>query len=538
MGPDRLSSANSPLRIGFASIYAWRPHVEHLYYLATLARQDGHACVFLTCDADLPHCYTRELRDLRPDWQECLACRAGGLRSYESAGVSSIGELQQPPFDVPAAAAQWPLSSASTLGRFESDEDFASPAFRAISERLAPSVERAYRAARLWIAREKLDAVCVFNGRMDATRAIFEAARDAGIRTVSVERTWFGDGLQLLPEENCLGLHAVDALVGTWSEHPLTGPQARQAAAYAAARFTGRNLTEWRAYNTGAQATGWPIADARRRVLLLPGSRNEIWGHPDWESAWPEPVAAYDAVMAQIGVKPADLVLRCHPNWGERIGKADGRLAERYYTDWAQARGIHVIASTDAASTMSLIAEADAVVLASGSAAFEAGLLGKQVIATAPSIYQCAGLRTDATSPQALSQARLHADLDPATRATLSRDISRKALRFGYTMACRVAQYAGFVRAASSSQYHYVVGADPGRLTRLLRTGDLKADDATHAIDSAAEDEVLDAIARADWSALHSDRALPDAATRQTMRRRWMFRPVDTIRAWMPVGDR
>jgi hypothetical protein len=105
-------------------------------------------------------------------------------------------------------------------------------------------------------------------------------------------------------------------------------------------------------------------------------------------------------------------------------------------------------------------------------------------------------------------------------------------------MACRVAQYAGFVRAASSSQYHYVVGADPGRLTRLLRTGDLKADDATHAIDSAAEDEVLDAIARADWSALHSDRALPDAATRQTMRRRWMFRPVDTIRAWMPVGDR
>lgn len=154
-------------------------------------------------------------------------------------------------------------------------------------------------------------------------------------------------------------------------------------------------------------------------------------GTPTGKVPGPEPVAAYDAVMAQIGVKPADLVLRCHPNWGERIGKADGRLAERYYTDWAQARGIHVIASTDAASTMSLIAEADAVVLASGSAAFEAGL-GKQVIATAPSIYQCAGLRTDATSPQALSQARLHADLDPATRATLSRDISRKALRFGY----------------------------------------------------------------------------------------------------------
>lgn len=538
MGPDRLSSAGRPLRIGFASIYAWRPHVEHLYYLATLARQDGHACVFLTCDADLPHCYTRELRDRRPDWQECLACRAGGLRSYASTGVSSIGALQQPAVDLPAAAGQWPLSSASTLGRFESDEDFASPAFRALSERLAPSVERAYRAARNWIRREKLDAICVFNGRMDATRAIFEAARDAGIRVVSVERTWFGDGLQLLPEENCLGLHAVDALVGTWSQRPLTGPQARQAAAYVAARFTGRNQTEWRAYNTGAMATDWPVADARRRVLLLPGSRNEMWGHPDWESDWPEPVAAYEAALAHFGLAPADVVLRCHPNWGEKIGKAGGELAERYYTDWARARGIHVIASTDTASTMSLIAQSDAIVLASGSAAFEAGVLGKQVIATAPSIYQRAGFRTDATSPQALSQARLHADLDAPTRAALSRDISRKALRFGYTMARRVAQYASFVRAESSSRYHYLTGAEPGRLTRLLHSGELETDDATFARDDTAETEVLEALARGDWAAFPLERTLPAGVTRQTVRRRWMFRPIDSIRNRMPVGDR
>lgn len=538
MGPDRLSSADRPLRIGFASIYAWRPHVEHLHYLSMLARQDGHACFFLTCDADLPHCYTRELRDRRPDWQECLACRAGGLRSYASTGMSSIGALQQPGVDLPAAAKQWPLSSASTLGRFESDEDFASPAFRALSERLAPAVERAYRAARNWIRRERLDAICVFNGRMDATRAIFEAARDAGIRVVSVERTWFGDGLQLLPEENCLGLQAVDALVGSWSEHPLTGPQARQAAAYVAARFTGRNQTEWRAYNAGAKATDWPVAGARRQVLLLPGSRNEVWGHPDWESDWPEPLAAYEAVMEHFGLTPADLVLRCHPNWGEKIGKADGQLAERYYTDWARARGIHVIASTDPASTMSLITHSDAVVLASGSAAFEAGVLGKQVIATAPSIYQRAGFGTDATSPRALSQARLHADLDASTGATLSRDISRKALRFGYTMARRVAQYASFVRAESSSRYHYLAGAEPGRLTRLLRTGVLEPDDAGFARDGSAEDEVLDTIARREWASFAAERALPESGLRQAVRRRWLFRPIDTIRAWMPVGDR
>ena len=530
--------SSEPLRVGFASIYAWRPHVEHLHYLATLAQKDGHTCAFLTCDADLPHCYTRELRDRRPDWQECLICRAGGLRSYTNTDISSIGTLQSHRFEVPDAKSEWQLSSASTIGRFESDQDFASPAFDAIAVRLIPAVERAYRATRNWIANEKLDAICVFNGRVDATRAIFEAARDAGIRVISAERSWFGDGLQLLPEENCLGLQSINALVGHWSQYPLTGPQARQTAAYVAARFAGQNQNEWRAYNTRAKSVDWPIANPRRRFLLLPGSRNEIWGHGDWANAWREPVAAYDAVIKHFDLQAADLVLRCHPNWSERVGKSDGHLPERYYTDWARARGIRVIASTDTASTFHLIEQSDAVVLASGSAAFEAGVLGKQVIATAPSMYQRAGLRTDATSPHALAQARLHVDFDTSTQATLSRDISRKSLRFGYTMAHRVAQFADFVRADSSSRYHYVEGADPSRLTRLLRSGVLEADDATFASDERAENEILDTIARRDWSAFEPGRPRAEGARLQTIRRRWMFRPIDTIRSWMPVGDR
>ena len=531
------STFEMPLRIGFANVYAWRPHVEHLYYIATLARQAGHACFFLTCDSDLPHCYTRTLRSVRPDWQECLICRAGGIRSYTRQEVSSIGGLQVPRVDVPRTVKQWALSSASTLGRFESDEDFKSAAFHALADKLTPSVERAYSAARNWIAKQRLDAVCVFNGRIDATRAVFEAARDAGVRVVSVERTWFGDGLQLLPEENCLGLRSVDALVGTWGHYPLTAMQARQAAAYVAARVTGKNVTEWRAYNTNATTSVWPIRSAGRRILLLPGSRNEIWGHPDWESAWSEPTAAYDAVIAHFGLGTADLVLRCHPNWAQRIGRADGQLAERYYATWAQSRGIHVVASADSISTTDLIAQSDAVVLASGSAAFEAGVLGKQVIATAPSIYQRAGLRTDATTPHALAQAQLHANLNTAAQATLSRDISRASLRFGYTMARRVAQFTGFVRAESSSRYHYLQGADPDRLTRLLRTGVLEADDLTHANDETEENKILDSVALRDWDAFTFNHTLPENVHLQPVKRRWAFRPLDAIRAWSPIGD-
>ncbi|AMO22089.1 hypothetical protein GCM10027034_23850 [Ramlibacter solisilvae] len=527
------------MRIGFASVYAWRPHVEHLMFLAGLARQAGHETVFLACDADLPACYTRELRDVRPDWMECLFCRVGGVRSFTASGVSSIGALDSADSrPEPAQALEWAASSASTLGRFESAEDYRSAEFAALRGRLAPSVQRAYSAARQWIARERLDAVCVFNGRMDATRAIFEAARDSGKRVISLERSWFGDGLQLLPDENCLGLRSVHALVDEWSFRPLTRAQALHAAGRVAARLTRTNTTEWRAYNTQAARAAWPVEGGRRKLLLLPGSLNEIWGDPGWESAWRDPTDAYDAIMERLGLSPQDLVLRCHPNWGERIGKNDGRLPERHYTDWARARGIHVIASADSTSTMDLIAHCDAIVVASGSAALEAAAMGKQVIATAPSIYQEAGFRTDASDPARLQELVLQVELPAQQQAAAQRRARRLALRFCYAMSRRLPQYAQQVRALSSSAYRYAPGADPQRFLELVRTGQLKADDASFADSEAAEDEVLVQMERGEWRALVAPPAADADDPSVRVNRRWLLRPIDYIREKMPVGDR
>ena len=471
-----------PLRIGFASIYSWRPHVEHLTFLAQLAEKAGHEAHFLTCDADLPTCYTRELRG-RPGWQECLQCRAGGIRSYTGQHVSAIGKLLAGAGELPAVPVEWAQSSASTLGRFESDADYASADFEARTRRLHPAVQTSYAAARRWIESHRLDAVCVFNGRMDATRAIFEAAKSLDVRVVSVERTWFGDGLQLYPEENCLGLQTVHRLMREWRDRPLTQAQAVRAASYGARRFLRRNDKEWRAYNVGAQASAWPVAavGAKRRILLLPSSRNEVWGHPDWTSAWVDALAAYDALIEHLRLAPDELVLRCHPNWGERIGLAGGEMSERHYAGWATARGIRTIASRDPASTLGLIEQCDAIVVANGSAALEAGLLGKQVIATAPSIYAEAGLRDDASSLAALHSLRLYADLSDDERRAAQRRLPRQTLRFAYTMVHRVPQYIEAVKAEATTRFRYDFDADPERFIDLLRSGVLRADDESFA---------------------------------------------------------
>jgi hypothetical protein len=344
--------------------------------------------------------------------------------------------------------------------------------------------------------------------------------------------------LQLFPDENCLGLKSVDEMVRAWRDLPLTETQALRAAAHAARRFLRTNVTEWRAYNTNAQDSPWPIANARRKILLLPGSRNESWGHPDWASDWAEPTAAYEALIERFELAPQEMVLRCHPNWGERIGKSDGRYPERYYTNWAARKGILCIASTDRTSTLSLIAQSDAIVVSNGSAALEAGILGKQVIGTAPSVYQEAGLRDKAYNHADVGSLVLHEDVDPTAAETIARRLSRQTLRFCYTMAYRLSQYTDSVKADTTTRYSYDMTASPRRLIELLQTGRLIADDDTFAQDTRGEDQVLDAIAKHQWSALCERAATSGREHHSRLMRRPLMRSIDLISRWKPVGDR
>ena len=72
------------MRIGFASIFSFRPHVEHLHYVAMLAREAGHETRFLTCDSQLALCYSRALKDSARA-VECPKCMLGGIRSFAPA---------------------------------------------------------------------------------------------------------------------------------------------------------------------------------------------------------------------------------------------------------------------------------------------------------------------------------------------------------------------------------------------------------------------------------------------------------------------
>jgi hypothetical protein len=522
------------MRIGFTNIYAWRPHVEHMQYLALLAQAGGHDIRYLACDSDFPSCYSRELRPHSSRAWECFKCMSGSSRSYAASGVSGIGKLLGGPADsLPAQATDWTRSSANTLWRFESPSDFASAQAELTAQELAAAAGKAYAATLRWIERERLDGICLYNGRMDATRGVLEAARHAGIPFVSVERSWFGDGLWLLPGENCLGLRNVDRMVASYADAPLTARQSALIARQVASRFMGVNATEWRAYNREAIETAWPHRHSGPRVLMLPSSRNEFFGHEDWACQWPEPTQAIEAVMDQLGLRSEDCVLRCHPNWSEAIGHATGAMPERYYTDWATRRGIKVISSADRSSTLSLINQSDAIIVNGSSAALDAGVLGKQVIATGPGAYQAAGYADLVYGPREVHALQLRVGDDHV------RHNARQALRFGYSAVGRVPQFVDQVRGDSSFEYRYYDGADPNRLVSLLETQSLHADDPVRATTSDEEDRALDAIEARAWAEmLRSSPKPPPQGRPLKIERRPMFRAVDALRRLRPIGDR
>jgi hypothetical protein len=518
------------MRIGLASVFPWRPHTEHMVFLGRLLQQAGHTTVALSCDSGVDRCYQRITRSAMPGWLNCAMCRLGSVRTFDVAKVTSV----RPHNTIVAQAREWSKSSVSTLLRYETDAEYLTSEFSEMVDALAPSVSSAYLSALDWIEKERLDSIVLFNGRIDLTKGILEAAKTANIPFVTFERTWFGDGLQLLPNESCLGLKSIDRLTHEWADKPLLATQAEEAATRIASRFARTNTNEWRAYNVNATQTPWP-AKGERRVLFVPGSRCEVWGNEDWVDAWPSRTEGFDSLIEQLDLKPEECVLRCHPNWKETIHGVTGAPSERMYVDWAARRGIAVIESGSSVSTLGLIEESDAIVVSAGSAALEAGALGKQVFAMGPSWYQRAGFETT-VNPATLSSVRMHLELDEKQRLEQADATARKTLRFSYSINNRIPQYVQNVKSVSPTEYRYAGDPDPMRLHDLLTTGVLMPDDSGYSDGLVEENAILQRMADRNWMSFHAE---PNpAADGYSIHRRLAFRGVDLIRDRFARGDR
>lgn len=517
------------LKFGVASLFSFRPHVEHMAYLSHLLQQGGHTVSGFTCDAAVEHCYSRDLRG-RSRLRQCPECIIGGIRSFPIPDVWSVDADLQEPLE-PARFRQLTLSSVTTIQRTETVEDLATPEFGAAQRTLERPVAAVYANAKRWITERELDAVLFFNGRMDLTTGLRAACEDLGRPYVTVERSWFGHGLQLIPNENCLALGEIARLSAEFSVSPLLPEQASYAGRIAADRFRQRNALEWRIYNQGAKQIHWPNPAPRgARVLILPGSRNEFEGHPDYASGWADSTYALDAVIARLGLRPEHCVVRCHPNWAEAIGINTAWRAERHWVSWAERQGMTVVRSAARVNTYGLIGDTDYVLVNGSTAGVEAALRGRKVVCVGHAAYERAGF-----CPHVCSEADL-----PLLESLSSHDpqeTSRLALRYLYTYGRRFTQFVPFVRALTTMRYEYLDGADPERIVRICSSGQLEPDDVRYATDAEFETHIVSQMLAGEWDALGRWQEPLSTGPRVHIARRLGLRWVDGVRGLFARGD-
>ncbi len=519
------------MKVGLVNIFSFRPHVEHLFYLSQLLESDGHKSFFLTCDASVPKCYARAIKGAGK-LKECSKCILGGIRSYPVTDITSISDKHADPDLSYEEHNEITLSSSCTLNRTESEVEWDDAEVISTRESLHESVLTSFRSVMKWISDYQLDAVICFNGRMDMTRAITYACERSGIPYITHERTWFGDGLHLVSNANCLSIKAMSEMVAEFDDKPLHERQAQYAGKLIALRFLQQNTLEWRLYNKNAKSIDWPLNSKGRKVLVLPSSKNEFAGHEEWKSGWVDNTSALDDFFKAFSIDYSDVVIRFHPNWAENIGRVSGERSLAHYTQWAKERGVYFISSEEKANTYDLIQQADIVVMNGGSSAVEAGACGKQVICLGPSTYQNAGFVRTFLTKEDLYRPDALIDID-------SEEIIKKTLRFVYLRAKRFPQFTDYVKAIKTTKYQYFDGADPGRIINMLETNKVSADDAEFANDEVEENSVVHALRNKQWQQLF-EYEWHDESMKKTIdiQRRFGLRWVDTLRARFELGDR
>ena len=518
------------MKIGFVNIFSYRPHVEHLFYLASTLEEAGHEVYFLTCDSSVSNCYTKLLKG-GAKVSECSKCIVGGVRSFAKKNVSSISKYPLQRNVQTELIEKAIFSSSSTLIRIETNADVELKEFRQTSNALFSSAERVYSSSFQWIKEKGLEGIICFNGRIDLTRAVTTACEQLNVPFVTHERPWLGHGLQLIPNDNCLSLSGLRKIVEDFESLPLTREQALYATNLLRIRFTGDNHLEWRLYNTQAKNTKWPLeaTQDKPKILVLPSSRNEFLGHPDWKTEWLDNNHALDDLIDVFDLDKSQIVVRFHPNWSENIGKADGRYPIEKYEGWCKEKGIFYYSATSKANTYDLIKEADLIVVNGGSSAVEAAFCGKQIVCLSPAMYTGAKFVTTFTSRQGMLQA-------DGLPQLVEHEIIISVLRFMYVMARRFPQYVDYVRAILPIKYEYRQGADAERLVKMLKTGILEPDDSSFANDDKEELEVVNQLLTGNLSA--DDTLFIGADKELVVSRRILFRWIDGARNRFKLGDR
>lgn len=468
------------MKIGFASIYPYRPHVKHLAFLAQEAERFGHEVFWLECDRAFDICSAKLNKGKIGKAVSCLKCTIGGLRGFLNTKpdlLSKLVDLNQKLCNEPQYSAISTVASAIGLSDVEqlNDQEFQNTA-----SKIQETVDLAKNGAAIWLKDRELDAVFCFNGRLDITNAIMIAAIENQVPFISVERSWLGVGIQLTFNGTPLSLNGFNDALKLWRDKPLTSEQICKSFISISNRYKKKATGEFRQYNE-KQKFGLFESDIDFEWLYLPSSIFERIGHPDWDVYWQDDIDAVERLISNGIVEPSKLIIRGHPQWS--IFSPDSELR---YSVWADKIGARYISSDSEISTQELIWASLRVIVYGSSAAFEAGLLGKQIINLSPTFYSEGDFLLNILNERDI-QNYMRKKINVAPR-----EIVRMCMRALYIINYRYMQCTNSIRADNPFDYSFSPLTDDKYFDKIIIEKCIPADDIDYADNSNDEDRFLD----------------------------------------------
>jgi hypothetical protein len=520
------------MNIGFVNIYPWRPHGFHAGFLEYQCNLLGHSTYFLECGLSFNKCVCSDLNH-KTNIIPWIKCKIGRVSKYNNNNVFTMNSKIPKDRLNQKETIKSLLSSVLAYYREEINLDYSSNSKIARSvDLLTPNYLKAYYSTLDLIDKKNLQAIIVFNGRIDVTRAAIDAAKFAKINFITHDRPPMGHGIQINVNQNIIGLKDRAAMNAKFDDKPLTSRQAQLAGAEISKRFLGKNLLEWRINDTTKKVSQWPTLTKHQKILIVPSSIFEKAGHEDWITPWKTATDGYDLFLKSIDVKKDQVVVRFHPQWAQKKGKITGQSSHKHYMTWCKNNSYHYIDSHEKISTLDLIDKCDVLVVNDSTAMVEGGSLGKKIVNLGPSGKDGSRFYESLETKESINSFKGFDDW-------ISKEqIIRKTLRYVYTTLARYPQYFDYVRGLSTTECIAYEGANPERLEDMIKLCKLIPDDEIFgSLDD--ESEVLDLIGSQSWiRIIELSHKIPVTSKVQlSLTRSFPYGKLDNLRKNLKRGD-
>jgi len=428
------------MKIGFACLYPFRPHVKQMVYLVSQAKAAGHEVFFLELGSGFENCYSKIDENFFIKKIASLKIKFGGLNGFLTENRDILSTFVKN--DKNTNSSKFLYSARSTVASkygISSLEGLNSESMlRSIDKNLV-TIQDAYSGALEWLNIRNFDLVIGFNGRIDVTNAVMQACLQTKTPYASLERSWTGDGVQLVKNGTPLSLTAINEVVDNWSTKPLKNYQIIQAFSFLANRFSKESYGEYKQWNLDQE---FGLLNKNYKWLYTPSSIFERVGHPDWAVQWRDDMEAVEFLLQSRSIHASQLIVRGHPQWTAYSPNSD-----QVYSNWCKNIGAEYIPSKSKINTQELIMRSENIISFGSTSAFEAGIAGKNIFNLSPTFYEKGGFTTNVLSKKD--------EFDPTENRLSNKEISRLCLRSLYSINYRYMKLTEEIKAIDNFDYAY-----------------------------------------------------------------------------------